>query len=123
MAGGAKNPAGAAVYDPNKEYPVSELSAIGEAVYTMHCVVCHRPDSKGMPPIFPAVVGGKISTGPIAHHVDMVLNGSKENPMMAAWGSQLADMEIAAVITYERNALGNPVGDAAQPGDIAAALK
>ena len=63
------------------------------------------------------------ATGPIAGHVDIVLNGSKKNPAMAAWKGQLSDMEIAAVITYERNALGNALGDMVQPGDIAAARK
>jgi cytochrome c oxidase subunit 2 len=42
---------------------------------------------------------------------------------MAAWKGQLSDLEIAAVITYERNALGNALGDMAQPGDIAMARK
>ncbi|MGD2140747.1 MAG: cytochrome c oxidase subunit II, partial [Burkholderiales bacterium] len=69
------------------------------------------------------LTGGKITTGPIANHVDIVLHGSKKNPMMVAWGPQLSDMEIAAVITYERNALGNSMGDAVQPSEIAAARK
>jgi cytochrome c oxidase subunit 2 len=76
-----------------------------------------------MPPTFPALTGGQITTGPIANHLDIVLNGSKKNPMMVAWGPQLSDMEIAAVITYERNALGNSVGDSLQPGEVAAARK
>ena len=59
----------------------------------------------------------------MAEHLDMVLNGSKTKPMMVAWGPQLNDFEIAAVITYERNALGNSVGDAIQPSEVAAARK
>lgn len=38
-------------------------------------------------------------------------------------GSQLNDLETTAVVADERHALGKPVGDAAQPGDIAAASK
>jgi len=53
----------------------------------------------------------------------MVLNGSKKNPAMAAWKGQLSDLEIAAVITYERNAFGNTLGDKVQPVDIAVARK
>jgi cytochrome c oxidase subunit 2 len=120
---GRKLSVSTSAYDPDKEYAVSELSAIGEAVYAAHCATCHKPDGKGSPPIFPAVSGGKITTGPIANHVDIVLDGSKKNPMMAAWRFQLTDMEIAAVVTYERNALGNSVGDAVQPGDVAVARK
>jgi cytochrome c oxidase subunit 2 len=40
---------------------------------------------------------------------------------MAAFGAQLSDVDIAAVVTYERNALGNSIGDMVQPSDVAAA--
>lgn len=110
-----------AAHDPGKTYTVAELRSTGEAVYNEYCVTCHQPDGKGMPPTFPAITAGKITTGPIAGHIDLVVNGSKKNPMMVAWGAQLSDTEIAAVITYQRNALGNAVGDAVQPSAIAAA--
>jgi cytochrome c oxidase subunit 2 len=42
---------------------------------------------------------------------------------MAAWKGQLSDLDLAAVITYERNAFGNTTGDIVQPKDIAAARK
>ncbi len=116
-----KSSAGAAAVDPNKTYSVSELMATGEAVYTTHCVACHQPGGQGLPPTFPAITGGKIATGPIANHIDIVVGGSKTNPMMVPWAGQLNDLEIAAVITYQRNALGNSLGDSVQPGSIAAA--
>ncbi|UCD69116.1 MAG: cytochrome c oxidase subunit II [Betaproteobacteria bacterium] len=117
--------AGTAVkaFDPGKTYSVAELRSTGEGVYNTHCVACHQTDGGGMPPTFPAITGGKIATGPTTGHIDIVVNGSKKNPMMAAWGPQLTDVEIAAVITYQRNALGNALGDAVQPGAIAAARK
>ena len=62
-----------------------------------------------------------IATGDIAVHLDMVLNGSKKNPAMAAFGSQLTKTEIAAVVTYERNAWGNNTGDLVQPAAVDAA--
>ena len=37
---------------------------------------------------------------------------------MQAFGGQLNDVDIAAVITYERNSLGNNVGDMVQPSAI-----
>lgn len=119
----AEQKAGAAApsFDANKTYSVAELVTAGEAVYKANCVACHQPDGSGMPPTFPPLKGGKITTGPLAAHIDIVVNGSKKNPMMAPW-SGLNDMEIAAVIAYERNAL-NSVGDAPQPGDIKAARK
>ena len=42
---------------------------------------------------------------------------------MAAFGKQLSDTDIAAVITYERNAWGNKTGDAVQPAEVKAARK
>jgi cytochrome c oxidase subunit 2 len=111
---------GAPSFDPNKTYSVAELVSAGEQVYNMNCVACHQPDGVGMPPTFPAIKGGKIATGPMAAHLDIILNGSKKNPMMTAWGPQLSDLDIAAVIAYQRNGI-NSTGDILQPSDIAAA--
>jgi cytochrome c oxidase subunit 2 len=104
-----------------KTYTLDELKTEGEKVYGRSCVACHQANGQGVPGAFPALAHGAITTGPIAGHVDIVLNGSKKNPAMAAWKSQLSDVDIAAVITYERNAFGNAVGDLVQPKEIAAA--
>ena len=61
-----------------------------------------------------------MATGPIDAHIDIVLNG-KPGTAMSAFGGQLSDADIAAVVTYQRNAWDNKVGDAAQPAQIAAA--
>jgi cytochrome c oxidase subunit 2 len=113
----------AAAADVNKTYTMDELKAQGEKVYAKTCVACHQPNGQGMPPAFPSLVGGKISTGPLAAHMDIVVNGSKKNPAMVAWKTQLSDLEIASVITYERNSFGNKVGDMVQPKEIAALRK
>jgi cytochrome c oxidase subunit 2 len=67
--------------------------------------------------VFPGLKGSAIATGDVAGHIDIVLNG-KAGTAMAAWGAQLNDLELAAVVTYERNAWGNNTGDAVQPKDI-----
>ena len=113
----------AAAADVNKTYTLDELKGEGEKVYTKTCVACHQANGQGMPPTFPALSGGKIATGPMAGHIDIVVNGSKKNPAMVAWKNQLSDLEIAGVITYERNSFGNKLGDMVQPKDIAAARK
>ena len=41
---------------------------------------------------------------------------------MKSRGAQLNPAEIAAVITYERNAWGNDMGDLIQPKDVNAML-
>ena len=113
----------AAAADVNKTYTLDELKAQGEKVYTKTCVACHQANGQGMPPTFPALAGGKIATGPLAAHLEIVVNGSKKNPAMVAWKNQLSDLEIASVVTYERNSFGNKTGDLVQPKDVAALRK
>jgi len=109
--------------DLSKVYSQDELMTMGEKVYMTACVACHQASGQGMAPVFPALKGSAIATGDIAVHVDMVLNGSKKNPAMAAFGGQLTKTQIAAVVTYERNAWGNNTGDLVQPADVAASAK
>jgi cytochrome c oxidase subunit II len=106
-----------------KTFSMPELVAEGEKVYTKNCIACHMATGQGIPPTFPSLVGGKISTGAMPAHIDIVMNGSKKNPAMVAWKAQLNDAEIAAVITYERNSFGNKTGDMVQPREIAALRK
>jgi cytochrome c oxidase subunit II len=119
----AKPATAAAAADANKTYTLAELQTEGEKVYTKHCLVCHQANGQGMPPAFPPLAGGKIATGPIAAHLDIVVNGSKKNPVMVAWKNQLSDLEIAAVVAYERNSFGNKAAGLPQPKDIAALRK
>lgn len=95
----------------------SDLMAQGKEVYGNLCVACHQPDGAGMPAAgFPALTGGAITTGPVAAHISQVLNGKGAMP---PYKGSLSDDEIAAVVTYERNALGNSTGDVVQPSQVA----
>ncbi|MEW9897246.1 cytochrome c oxidase subunit II [Chitinivorax sp. PXF-14] len=105
--------------DPNKVWKLDELVARGEKVYGGNCVACHQANGKGIPGAFPALDGSKIATGPKQGHVGLVLAGKGAMP---SW-KQLSDTEIAAVITYERNAWGNKKGDMVQPSEVKAARK
>lgn len=107
--------------DLSKEYSLDELMTKGEQVYNTACAACHQPTGAGMPPAFPSLIGSPITTGDVNAHIDMVVNGSKKNPAMAAFGAQLSKTDIAAVVTYERNAWGNNTGDVIQPADVDAA--
>ena len=117
-----KKAAASAADDPNKKWDAKELAARGEKVYAANCVACHQANGRGNPPAFPPLDGSKIANGPKEAHIDMVLNG-KPNTAMAAFGKQLNDTEIAAVVTYERNAWGNKTGDLIQPAEIKALRK
>jgi len=117
-----KSKKAAVTLDPNKTYSMDELKAHGEKVYAASCAACHQANGAGLPPAFPALTGSKIATGDKAAHIDIVMNG-KANTAMAAFGKQLNDVDLAAVVTFERNALGNATGDAVQPADIKALRK
>jgi len=89
-----------------KEWTRKELVKRGKKVYSQNCAVCHQPDGKGQPPAFPALKGSSVTIGSKDKHIDTVLNGVSGTAMQA-FGPQLNDVEIAAVVTYERNAWGN----------------
>lgn len=108
----------AAAYEiVGKEWTQEELMAEGEQVYLRNCGTCHQPNGQGLPPAFPSLVGQGVSVGAIDDHIDIVLNG-KAGTAMQAFGAQLNAAELAAVITYERNAWGNNTGDYIQPREI-----
>ena len=106
----------AVAVDVNKEFSADELTAKGEAVYNANCVACHQANGQGVPGTFPAIAGSKVATGPKAGHIDIVMNG-KSGTAMAPF-KHLSDVDIASVITYQRNAWGNATGDAVQPSEI-----
>lgn len=110
----------AAADDPNKVWTLPELIKRGQAAYAQNCAACHQPNGKGLPPAFPALDGSKIATGPKSEHIKIVVHG-KSGTAMAAFGKQMSDADLAAVITYERNAWGNKSGEAVQPSEIKAA--
>lgn len=112
-----------------KEMTQADLVAQGKTVYEKNCAVCHQVTGAGLPPAFPALTGSKIAVGPIFgadgkylkdSHLDRILNGKG---VMPAWKATLNDTEIAAVITYERQALGNAatVDPIVQPTQVKAA--
>ena len=115
--GDQKKKIAAAADDPTKTYTLDELKARGEKVYAANCVACHQANGKGTPPAFPPLDGSKLTSGPKGAHLDIVING-KPGTAMAAFGKQLNDTEIAAVVTYERNAWSNKTGEMVQPAEI-----
>lgn len=113
-----KQAAAAAVAElASQDWSMEQLMAQGETVYNTFCMACHQQNGQGLPPAFPALAGSPIAVGPIADHIDIVLNG-KPGTSMAAYGGLLNPVDLAAVITYERNAWGNNTGDMVTPVEI-----
>ena len=107
----------AAVAARNKQWTMAELLPQGEQVFSKHCATCHQATGLGQPGKYPALSGSPIVTGKIEDHLDRVMNG-KASTEMQAWAPQLSDLEIAAVITYERNTWDNRTGDVIQPATV-----
>jgi cytochrome c oxidase subunit 2 len=116
----------AAAANVGRAYARDELLAKGKEIYEKTCMVCHQPGGKGLPPAFPPLAGSKVVNtallGPDGKlvpdsHLDRVMNG-KEGTAMQAFKNTLSDLEIAAIVTYERNSFGNSRGDMLQPAQV-----
>jgi len=84
-------------------------------VYDRSCLACHGANGEGG--VGNAIAGSAIVTGAFNGHLQSVVNGIPGTAMQA-FGGQLNDVDMAAVLTYQRNAFGNNMGDMLQPVDI-----
>ncbi len=113
----------AAAEDPNKTWSKDELIAKGKEVFSTTCVACHQANGQGIPGTFPALNGDvKFVLAPMKGQIETVLNGHP-GTAMAAFRDQLSDTQIAAVITYTRNAwdnAGKGPDPVVQPSDVKA---
>jgi len=101
---------------------MEELMSVGARTYTAYCAACHQPSGEGLPGIFPALKGSSMALNDMPGHINIVLNG-KAGTSMQAYARQLSLKEIAAVITYERNAWGNNTGELVQAADVHAVMQ
>ena len=100
-----------------KEWSFDELMVRGEEVYNRSCAACHQADGKGIAGVFPALKDSPIALGPKEGHIAMLIDGVAGTSMQS-FADQLSEVDIAAVVHYERNAWGNDVGDVTQPIDV-----
>ena len=96
-------------------FTLDQLMERGEAVYARACLACHGANGEGG--VGNAIAGSVVATGPVGPHLEIGINGVPGSAMQA-FGGQLNDVDMAAVITYQRNAFGNNMGDMIQPIDV-----
>ncbi|MGO1394603.1 MAG: cytochrome c oxidase subunit II [Halomonas sp.] len=101
----------------DREWEMAELVERGESVYQSICSSCHQAEGQGSPPAFPALANNEQLISDVDWHLDKVVNGVS-GAAMPAFRSTLNPVEIAAVVTYTRNAWGNDTGDAVQPSAV-----
>jgi cytochrome c oxidase subunit 2 len=96
-------------------FTMDQLMERGKTVYDANCLACHGANGEGG--LGKAIAGSPVATGDLGHHLDIGINGVPGTAMQA-FGGQLNDVDMAAVITYQRNAFGNNMGDIVQPIDV-----
>ena len=96
-------------------FTLDELMERGKAVYDRSCLACHGVNGEGG--VGKAIAKSPIATGELGTHLDVGISGVPGTAMQA-FGGQINDVDMAAVITYQRNAFGNNMGDMVQPIDV-----
>jgi cytochrome c oxidase subunit II len=100
-----------------KQWTAEELMVKGEEVYERSCAACHQTNGEGIPGVFPALKDSPIALGAMEGHIAILIDGVAGSSMQS-FAEQLSEVDIAAVVHYERNAWGNNVGDVTQPLDV-----
>ncbi|MEM9254488.1 MAG: cytochrome c oxidase subunit II [Pseudomonadota bacterium] len=96
-------------------FTLDELMARGKEVYDRSCLACHGANGEGG--VGNAIAGSALVMGNLDGHLEVTLNGVPGSAMQA-FGGQLNDVDLAAVVTYQRNGFGNNMGELVQPIDI-----
>jgi len=96
-------------------FTLDELMERGKSVYDRACLACHGANGEGG--LGNAIAKSPVATGDLNKHLDIGINGVPGTAMQA-FGGQMNDVDMAAVITYQRNAFGNNMGDMVQPIDV-----
>ncbi len=118
VPGSADSPATLKADDP--------VMVAGQAIYRDQCAACHQIDGKGVPQLFPSLAESSgVRSRDATTLIRIVLRGARSvatkkeptAPGMPSFGRQLNDEQVAAVVSYVRNAWGRPAA-AIAPGDV-----
>lgn len=118
VPGSADSPAPLKADDP--------VMIAGQAIYRDQCAACHQIDGKGVPQLFPSLAESSgVRSRDATTLIRIVLRGARSvatkqeptAPGMPSFGHQLNDEQIAAVVSYVRNAWGRPA-PAVAPGGV-----
>jgi len=102
-----------------KDWSAQELIERGQEVYEKNCVSCHMAEGQGISGIFPALAGSEIALYDKDRHIEILMEGVQGAAMNSF--DYLSEVELAAVITYSRQAWGNAEkgdGEIVVPKDI-----
>jgi mono/diheme cytochrome c family protein len=92
----------------------AQASEDGQKLYARHCLSCHQADGYGVPNMQPAITGGMWVQADARALASFVLTGgfdsaqrkeSESHNVMPAF-AQLADTDLAAILTFIRAKFG-----------------
>jgi mono/diheme cytochrome c family protein len=95
----------------------SAVMTAGQAIYRDQCSACHGIDGRGVAMLFPSLAqSSMVHAGDPTTAIRLVLRGARSvataaeptAPGMPSFGWQLDDAQVAAVVTYIRNAWQAP---------------
>lgn len=85
-----------------------DIIKLGQEKYSETCAACHRTNGEGLPGKFPALKGNPLVLGEPAPVISTVLNGRQgQLGLMPTWKDTFNDQEVAAIVSYIRQAWGN----------------
>ena len=116
--GGEMKKVAAKLDDPGKVWALEDILKRGEKVYGSNCAACHQANGKGAGPIKPLDGSAVVRNADHGVQIQIVLHGVA-NGAMPSWKA-LSDTDLAAVITYTKNAWSNKTGQLVQPAEIVA---
>jgi len=102
--------------DPAKVWKQADIVARGEKIYAQNCAACHQPNGKGAGPIKPLDASAIVLDADKSKEIQVVLNGRAAMP---PW-KHMSDTDVAAVISYTKNAWTNKTGQVVQPAEVLA---
>ena len=109
-------PVAASAPPPSAPLPSEGEAMPGSKVFASTCAGCHGPEGAGVTGVFPALASNEVvNAADPTEHINVVLHGlqgrtvggTTYSAQMPAFGPQLSDAEIAAVIDFERTSWGN----------------
>ena len=104
--------------DPSRVWALDDLVKRGEKVYAANCAACHQANGKGAGSIKALDGSAIVKDANHALQIQTVLHGAA-NGAMPSW-KQLSDTDLAAVISYTKNAWSNKTGQLVQPAEVVA---
>jgi len=102
--------------------------SFGHDIYDARCGLCHGGNREGRPGMYPPLAGSAFVDGPPERLAAVILDGVEGpldgyNAVMPGWRDYMRDSEIAAVLTWLRQADGKPGVTAVEVTEVRAATQ